>query len=56
MLLLSSEIPTCVTPVPVRLICCGERDLAFPFKLAADLVTELTLIGLDVQHEIGALL
>ncbi len=54
--LLGSEIPTCVTPVPFLLICCGKRDLAFPLKLAANLAIELGLVGFDGQDDVGALL
>ena len=42
--------------MPVLPICCGERDLTFPLKLADDLVIELALVGLHGQGNVGALL
>jgi len=35
---------------------CSKRDLAFPLKLAADLILQGFLVALDAQEEVGPLL
>jgi hypothetical protein len=54
--LFGSALPAGIPPLAFLVICCSERDLACPLKLAADLAIELGLVCLDGQGDVGALL
>jgi len=54
--LFRSQRPGDVTTMTDLLILCEKRDLAFPLELTLDLTMQGSLVGLDRQEEVGALL
>lgn len=54
--LLSPHHPGDLTAVADLVMRCGERDLALPLELGADLPDEGFLVGLGAQQIVGPLL
>jgi hypothetical protein len=51
-----SRRPGDVTPMTDLLIHCKKGDLAFPLELTLDLAMQGSLVGVDRQEDVGALL